>query len=109
MVVFGSGEGMQQILESLFDTAVGREGVESQGFRHLRLGLATSAGVRHCQSSGDAERRENDVASLTLQLVVEVTCNHRQSYLICYIKQTGGSHIAAYRFHLCLGVACALM
>ena len=62
----GSGEGMQQVLETLVDTAVAREGVESQRFLHLRPGLATSAGVRHCQSSGDAERRENDVAALTL-------------------------------------------
>ena len=68
---------MQQALESLFDTAVGREGVESQGFLHLRPGLATSAGVCHCQNSGDAERREDDVAALTLQLLVKVNCNHQ--------------------------------
>ena len=76
MVAGGSGEDLQQLLEALVDAAVVREAVESQGAFHLRSGRASSAGVRHCQGCGDAERRQYDVAVPGLYLLVQVDCNH---------------------------------
>ena len=78
MVVVGSGEDLQQLLEALVDPAEVRDAVESQGIFHLRPCRVYSAFVRHGQGGGDAERRHYNVAAAApgCYLLVEVDCNN---------------------------------